>query len=175
MMQQAMSGLEQAQLQQALAQLGLNNLPLVQANGLATAMSLPEPTPIPPAPMEVPMYTGTVQSSICVKGLPSNADRLWMYEHFAKYGAVIGLRILIDEATGLCKGTGFVSYGEVAAADKAQQALHGVLVGEFPLSISVQQHPRPAQGGALTDSMTNGGMPQHDWQMARQRTAPQLW
>lgn len=92
-----------------------------------------------------------------------------MYEHFAKYGAVIGLRILIDEQSGLCNGTGFVSYGEPQAADKAQQALHGVLVGEFPLHINVQQHPRPGQG------MYPDGMNGNDWQqMARQGSA-QLW
>lgn len=39
-------------------------------------------------------------------GMPFNADRLWMFENFSRYGAVAGLRILIDEATGLCNGTG---------------------------------------------------------------------
>lgn len=39
-------------------------------------------------------------------GMPLNADRLWVYENFARYGAVAGLRILIDESTGLCNGTG---------------------------------------------------------------------
>ena len=39
-------------------------------------------------------------------GMPSNADRLWVFENFSRYGAVAGLRILIDEGTGLCNGTG---------------------------------------------------------------------
>lgn len=39
-------------------------------------------------------------------GMPGNADRLWVFENFSRYGAVAGLRILIDEASGLCNGTG---------------------------------------------------------------------
>lgn len=38
--------------------------------------------------------------------MPPNADRLWVFENFSRYGAVAGLRILIDEASGLCNGTG---------------------------------------------------------------------
>lgn len=73
-----MPGLEQAQLQQALASLGLNGLPLgVQPNGLAAAMSMPEALQMQHSaqgPVEMPSYTGTVQSSICVKGENKNLE-----------------------------------------------------------------------------------------------------
>ena len=42
-------------------------------------------------------------------GMPGNADRLWMFENFSRYGAVVGLRVLVDEASGLCNGTGCVA------------------------------------------------------------------
>lgn len=53
----------------------------------------------------LPLSTATSAPPPCA-GMPLNADRLWVYENFARYGAVAGLRILIDESTGLCNGTG---------------------------------------------------------------------
>lgn len=59
---------------------------------------------LPPTPAHAPLTS--VLSVIFAAGMPINADRLWMFENFSRYGAVAGLRILIDEATGLCNGTG---------------------------------------------------------------------
>jgi hypothetical protein len=39
-------------------------------------------------------------------GLPQHADRLWVYEHFARFGAISSLRVMFDETTGLCCGSG---------------------------------------------------------------------
>jgi hypothetical protein len=38
-------------------------------------------------------------------GMPSNADRLWVYENFSWFGGIAEIRILYDLATGLCNGT----------------------------------------------------------------------
>lgn len=37
---------------------------------------------------------------------PTTASSHAFLQNFSRYGAVAGLRILIDEATGLCNGTG---------------------------------------------------------------------
>lgn len=86
-----LGGLASEQLQQA-----LNALSLGGAAGLQ----------LPPAPLVPQSYQPQVLSRICVKGMPASADRLWVFENFSRYGAIAGLRLLVDESTGLCNGTG---------------------------------------------------------------------
>ncbi len=39
-------------------------------------------------------------SSLYVKNLPPEADKLYLYEKFAPYGAILSVKILIDDQTG---------------------------------------------------------------------------
>ena len=56
-------------------------------------------------------------------GMPGNADRLWMFENFSRYGAVVGLRVLVDEASGLCNGTGCAAQAVCCVARPCPAAL----------------------------------------------------
>jgi hypothetical protein len=84
--------LQPDQLQQALSALGLGGLHQMALR--------------PQLPLLAQPYQPQVLSSICVQGIPSGADRLWLYENFSRYGAVVALRLLVDDATGQCAGTG---------------------------------------------------------------------
>lgn len=85
---------------------------------------------------------GTGPSSIYVKNLPPEADKLFLYERFAPHGAILSVKVLVDEQSGQCKGVGFVNYAIPPAALLAVQSLHGVRVGEKLLHVSLQTHTR---------------------------------
>lgn len=56
-----------------------------------------------------------------VKNLPPEADKLFLYERFAPHGAVLSVKVLVDDQTGQCKGVGFVNYAVPGAAMLAMQ------------------------------------------------------
>lgn len=79
-----------------------------------------------------------LSSSLYIKNLHPDADKLFLYERFAPYGAILSVKILYDTQTGLCRGVGFVNYSDNQAALKAIQALHGTKVGDKLLHVSLQ-------------------------------------
>jgi RNA recognition motif-containing protein len=53
---------------------------------------------------------------------------------------------MTDEATGLCRGVGFVNYCDADGAARAARAMNDVLVGDRRLRVSVQAPRGPAHG-----------------------------
>lgn len=89
--------------------------------------------------------------SIYIKGMPEDADKLWMYEKFARFGAILSVRILIDEMTCKSNGIGFVNFATPEAARAAQETMNGISTGDKLLHVMVQQGPQPLNGkGAAT-------------------------
>lgn len=88
------------------------------------------------------------ESSVCIKGLPADADRLWVYERFACFGPIVGLRIFMDEASGLCSGTGVVDYSSVDGGLKAQRAMNGLSDGDRRLQVVLEQGSRLSRPSA---------------------------
>ena len=87
-------------------------------------------------------HAGSGPSSVYVKNLPPEADKLFLYERFAPHGAILSVKVLVDEQSGQCKGVGFVNFAVPPAAMLAVQSLHGVRVGEKLLHVSLQTHTR---------------------------------
>lgn len=151
----AAGSLDAVQVQQAIAALSLASGSRLSGNDSSSDLHvgfqniIGSGGTLPPGTSGAPalgyQHQQPVQSSICIKGMPSNADRLWMYENFARYGAIVGLRILIDDQTGLCNGTGFINYGEPLAALRAQQAMNGAPTGDSILMVTVQQQAKQQQ------------------------------
>ena len=136
---QSLSGnlgtLDASQLQHALSALSLQsiNLPNHHINsGLANLK------PIANGAM-LPTYQPAIMSAICVKGLPPNTDRLWIYENFAKFGALAAMKLLIEEESGMCTRTAFINYADTLAAERAKQAIHGMHFGEQVLQVLIQE------------------------------------
>lgn len=86
--------------------------------------------------------------SLYVKNLPPEADKLYLYEKFAVYGAISSVKVLTDEMSGICKGVGFVNFLEQAAAMEAIRAMDGLKIGDKHLHVSLQTHRASARGSS---------------------------
>lgn len=76
-----------------------------------------------------------VHLRVCVQ-----TDRLWLYEKFAPFGAVLSVKVLTNEA-GVCKGVGFINYGDQDAAHRAVAAMNGMPIGgDKRLHVAIQTH-----------------------------------
>lgn len=91
----------------------------------------------------------TQSASLYIKNLPPEADKLFLYEHFAPLGAILSVRLLTDDS-GACRGVGFVNYADPCSASQAAASLNGARMGEKPLHVSIQplkqRPPRAAAG-----------------------------
>ena len=155
-----LGGLDPLQLQQAMTALALtgglgvpNGVGMPHGGGMLRGTN----PGMGPPPMVAQQYQAAVQSSICVKGMPTTADRLWLYENFARFGAIAGMRILIDEQTGLCNGTAFINYGDPLAAQRARQAMSGMRAGDKILHVVVQQQQQTGQRQGSANNLSGGG------------------
>uniref|UniRef100_A0A061QQP4 Rna-binding region rnp-1 domain-containing protein n=1 Tax=Tetraselmis sp. GSL018 TaxID=582737 RepID=A0A061QQP4_9CHLO len=90
---------------------------------------------------------GSGVTSLYVKNLPPEADKLYLYEKFAIYGGIASVKVLLDEATGACKGVGFINYVDPNAAMEAIHAMNGLKVGDKQLHVSLQTHRPGSRGG----------------------------
>lgn len=80
-------------------------------------------------------------ASVYVAKLPQDADRLFLYEKFAPFGAVSSVRVLLDE-NRKCTGVGFVNYVDPACAKRAVLALNGARVAGRDLQVRLQENRR---------------------------------
>jgi RNA recognition motif-containing protein len=72
------------------------------------------------------------------QNLPPDADKLFLYEKFSPFGAILSVKVLADPQSGQCRGVGFVNYAEHASAVRSIQALHGTKVGDKSMHVSLQ-------------------------------------
>eukprot|EP00882_Tetradesmus_deserticola_P000229 GHRQ01000256.1.p1 GENE.GHRQ01000256.1~~GHRQ01000256.1.p1 ORF type:complete len:376 (+),score=152.20 GHRQ01000256.1:238-1365(+) len=79
-----------------------------------------------------------VSSSLYIKNLPPDADKLFLYEKFSPFGAILSVKVLTDPQSGQCRGVGFVNFAEHASAVRSIQALHGTKVGDKSMHVSLQ-------------------------------------
>lgn len=79
-----------------------------------------------------------VSASLYIKNLPLDADKLFLYEKFSPYGAILSVKVLNDPQSGQCRGVGFVNFAEHTSAMRSIQALHGTKVGDKLLHVSLQ-------------------------------------
>jgi hypothetical protein len=100
-------------------------------------------------------------SSIYIKGLPENADKLWLYEKFSRFGGILSVRVLVDEKSGKCNGIGFVNFTSTEAARAAHETMNGVNMGERLLHVMVQttsasRSSRPPSVAAVNSMQSQG-------------------
>lgn len=107
---------------------------------------------------------GVQGCSIYIKGMPEDADKLWLYEKFSRFGGILSVRVLLDEHTGRCNGIGFVNFTDPEGARAAHETMNGVSMGERLLHVMVQSHGGgggrgPRQGPGNIMSGPGGPMP----------------
>jgi RNA recognition motif-containing protein len=111
--------------------------------------------------MGVPLNRPSGQGcSIYIKGMPEDADKLWLYEKFSRFGGILSVRVLLDEHSGRCNGIGFVNYTDPEGARAAHETMNGVSMGERLLHVMVQSHGasrNSGSGGRLSNNSMNGG------------------
>ena len=105
-------------------------------------------------PMTIPSISGRSSAaggtSLYIKGLPEAADKLWLYENFARFGGIYSVRVLIDDKTGKCNGIGFVNFTSPEAAKAAHEIMNGVNMGERLLHVMIQNQPGGLRAGQRT-------------------------
>ena len=81
-----------------------------------------------------------------VGNLPFSVTEGELEAAFARYGAVVGVDVILDRETGRPRGFGFVEMGEAAAAAAAIDALDGSDFGGRNLRVNEAQERRGGGG-----------------------------
>ncbi|KAK9908116.1 hypothetical protein WJX75_002897 [Coccomyxa subellipsoidea] len=89
------------------------------------------------------------RASLYIKNLPPDADKLYLYERFARFGAILSVKIMTEDATGKCKGVGFVNYATYDAACVAVASMHGT-AADGGILHDKQDEPTPQDTPRLT-------------------------
>ena len=79
--------------------------------------------------------------SLYVKNLPDDVGKLWLYEHFAPFGAILSVNILKDPH-GRPRHVGFVNFSDGTSALRAMLCMHNRQVGRNRFLIVQWQEPR---------------------------------
>ncbi len=101
------------------------------------------PQPSPPSPLR-PFTPNPNPPPPRITPTSQKADKLFLYERFAQFGAVHSVKVMLDDVTGLCKGVGFVNYCDADGGARAVRAMNGALVGDRRLHVALQA---PRGGG----------------------------
>jgi RNA recognition motif-containing protein len=94
--------------------------------------------PSAPAPRQPPPGHAGQGCSIYIKGMPEDADKLWLYEKFSRFGGILSVRVLVDDHTGRCNGIGFVNFTGPEASRAAHETMNGVGMGDRLLHVMIQ-------------------------------------
>jgi RNA recognition motif-containing protein len=128
--------------------------------GDASSWLAANPASGPIAGSQIPMSRSSGHGcSIYIKGMPEDADKLWLYEKFSRFGGILSVRVLLDEVSGRCNGIGFVNYTDSEGARAAHETMNGVSMGERLLHVMVQSHGagRNSGGSRLSNNSLTGG------------------
>eukprot|EP00027_Filamoeba_sp_ATCC50430_P017596 CAMPEP_0168564854 /NCGR_PEP_ID=MMETSP0413-20121227/13483_1 /TAXON_ID=136452 /ORGANISM="Filamoeba nolandi, Strain NC-AS-23-1" /LENGTH=404 /DNA_ID=CAMNT_0008596585 /DNA_START=39 /DNA_END=1253 /DNA_ORIENTATION=+ len=110
--------------------------------GYGPAPYYPYPQAAAPMPASTAPATSTgnqQQTTLFIYHLPSNADDSLLYKLFSPYGAITNVRVVKDEASGQCKGYGFVTMSNWMSAANAIQGLNGYKIENKYLSVSYKK------------------------------------
>ena len=86
--------------------------------------------------------------NVFVKNLPSKLRSKELYETFKKFGSIVSCKAKYN-ATGLCKGYGYVQYGTKAEADKAIAEGSGIVIDENKIEVCMFR-PRNDRNSSIT-------------------------
>merc|ERR1719183_2483200 len=84
--------------------------------------------PVMASSMPINFGSGEEGSNLYVRGLPPQADDLYLYKVFAPVGAILSVKAVASPEKGGCAGYGFVKYSTCEEAAKAM-----TLISSTPL------------------------------------------
>ncbi|TAE75507.1 MAG: RNA-binding protein [Bacteroidetes bacterium] len=73
--------------------------------------------------------------NIYVSNISFQVSENELSSHFAKYGNVESVKIIVDRETGKSRGFGFVEMSDDQAGDKAIEGLNGLEIKDRPLVV----------------------------------------
>jgi len=91
-------------------------------------------------------------NNLLVNYLPPDMDSSMLRSLFAPYGKILSCKVVVDHASGLSKGYGFVKFQSASEGIKAQSALHQYQIGRKTLKVSFSRQPL---SGKETKHQTN--------------------
>lgn len=98
--------------------------------------------------------------ALFIGGLPSDTTDLDLYHIFSAFGQIPakGVRAMMDQTTGMCRGIGFVNFIDPACADIAAQSLNGTTMpGGSTLTVKPKDPPNPDAKGKGKGKDDKGG------------------
>eukprot|EP01127_Copromyxa_protea_P004452 TRINITY_DN14313_c0_g1_i1.p1 TRINITY_DN14313_c0_g1~~TRINITY_DN14313_c0_g1_i1.p1 ORF type:complete len:335 (-),score=94.19 TRINITY_DN14313_c0_g1_i1:62-1066(-) len=95
-----------------------------------------------------------VSPSIFIANLPHDIDRGTLYSLFARFGAILDVRILTDKATGQGKGVAFIDYSLQESAVAAKEEMNGSPFMAKTLKVSYASHPGKKEGATPSAAPT---------------------
>jgi len=90
--------------------------------------------------------------NLLVNYLPPDMDSTVLRSLFSPYGTIVSSKVVVDHASGISKGYGFVKFKNVEDGIKAQKALHQFRIGRKTLRVSFS---RQGKSGKQTTHNTN--------------------
>ncbi|CAO2635795.1 ELAV-like protein 3 [Lemmus lemmus] len=90
-------------------------------------------------------------ANLYVSGLPKTMSQKEMEQLFSQYGRIITSRILLDQATGVSRGVGFIRFDKRIEAEEAIKGLNGQkpLGAAEPITVKFANNPSQKTGQAL--------------------------
>ena len=92
---------------------------------------------------------GPEGSNLFAYNLPFTCTETDLYTLFAPFGNIITTKIVLDKATQLPKGMGYIAFDNPASAQFAMQQMNGYLVQGKALKV-VPKRPRPGSSGGIS-------------------------
>lgn len=90
--------------------------------------------------------------NLLVNYLPSYMDSTVLRSLFAPHGTIVSSKVVVDHASGISRGYGFVKFKSIEDGINAQKALHKFQIGRKTLKVSFS---RRLQSGDKTKHNTN--------------------
>jgi polyadenylate-binding protein len=95
--------------------------------------------------------------NVFVKNLAPSVDTKQLAETFATFGRVVSARVVMDDATGVSKGYGFVQFESDAAARKAIEDADGLEVEGKPIYVGPFQRSAERKKECVASGSAGGG------------------
>lgn len=108
-----------------------------------------------------PSSNAIKNANLYIAYLPKDYTQAELETLFRPFGTIITSKILVDTATGLSRGVGFVRYDKRSEAELAIDALNGKLVARCtqPLLVKFANQPNPSEGSGAAASILGAHTP----------------
>jgi RNA recognition motif-containing protein len=84
-------------------------------------------------------------AKLFIVGFPRDMQEIELVELFSAHGTVNTVTIVTDKSTGESKGYGFITMTDDAGAERAIQAMNGVMIDDRTITVRFAEEKQPAK------------------------------